>query len=220
MRRRFVYAVLGSTLLHGLIASALLLLARPVNVLPSRASLPADELSVSLTGPLKAAPPATPLRQQTADMPLRVADERDETGQTFLDPGFGSPYDLPALYSIFDSRVDLDWYPVEALDVRAEPMHEVLLPPLPDGLSGPGLITLEVFIDEFGLTDHVDILHAEPAAYYDDIARDVFMAARWSPAIKDGRFVRSRKLIEVCLGDCSGKSTEATGRTDKGILAP
>jgi protein TonB len=67
-----------------------------------------------------------------------------------------------------------------------------------DGVTGRALLL--VMIDESGTVRDVSVVEAEPADYFEDDAKRAFMSARFSPAYRNGRAVRSRVLVQVNYG--------------------
>jgi protein TonB len=67
-----------------------------------------------------------------------------------------------------------------------------------DGVTGRALLL--VMIDESGTVKGVSVVEAEPADYFEDDAKRAFMSARFSPAYRNGRPVRSRVLVQVNYG--------------------
>ena len=67
-----------------------------------------------------------------------------------------------------------------------------------DGVAGR--VRLLVMIDEAGVVRDVSVVEAEPASYFEDDAKRALQSARFSPAYRNGRAVRSRVLIEVNYG--------------------
>jgi protein TonB len=67
-----------------------------------------------------------------------------------------------------------------------------------EGVTGRALLL--VLIDEVGTVKDVSVVEAEPANYFEDDAHRALMSARFSPAYRNGRAVRSRVLIEVNYG--------------------
>lgn len=101
-------------------------------------------------------------------------------------------------------EVDTTWYVAEEVEVRAEPLI-VVIPRLPDEGNTKilvGRVILNVFVTEHGTTHHIDVVSSDPPGL-GPAASGAFRDARWTPAVRGGRFVRSLKVIEVCYGDCS-----------------
>lgn len=95
-----------------------------------------------------------------------------------------------------------DYYKARELDRRAEPLEEI---PLNNPMAGPGpgksvKVILLLLINEDGGVDSVATLEAPPAGGFGDMARAAFITTRFSPALKDGRPVKSQKIVEVLYG--------------------
>ena len=60
-----------------------------------------------------------------------------------------------------------------------------------------GKVRLRVFINERGTVDRALVVRAEPPGDFEDAALAAVLRLVYDPAIKDGRPVRSQKLIEV-----------------------
>jgi protein TonB len=97
---------------------------------------------------------------------------------------------------------DLTYYAAKQLDV-----YPALAAPLDlkyrgkaadDGVTGRALLL--VLIDEVGTVKDVSVVEAEPANTFEEDAKRALMSARFSPAYRSGRTVRSRVLIEVNYG--------------------
>lgn len=96
---------------------------------------------------------------------------------------------------------DQTYYPAKQLDVHAIPLQPInpQYPPAAAGISG-GEVTLLLLIDEFGKVREVSVLDANPRGYFEQSAVDAFRDARFAPAVKDGRQVRSRMVVRVSYG--------------------
>lgn len=60
-----------------------------------------------------------------------------------------------------------------------------------------GVVRLRVFISELGAVDSVRVVRAEPAGEFEEAAIAAAQRLVYDPAIKNGRAVKSQKLIEV-----------------------
>lgn len=85
----------------------------------------------------------------------------------------------------------LDAYPALLQPVRLEYPERASY----NNISGKVLAML--LIDETGSVNEVSIVKSEPPGYFEDAVRDVFAVARFFPARKGGRAVKSRVLISV-----------------------
>ena len=94
------------------------------------------------------------------------------------------------------------YYTAREVDLLAAPLEEV---PLTDPAVGPGpgksaRVVLLVLINEQGGVDSVATLQSSPPGMFDDMARSAFAATRFSPALKDGKPVKSQKIVEILYG--------------------
>ena len=94
---------------------------------------------------------------------------------------------------------DTTFYPARQLDVYPRllaPLQVQYPPAAAQGqITGQALVLL--MIDENGVVNEVSIVQAEPAGYFEESAAAAFSSARFSPARKDGRIVRSRVLVNL-----------------------
>lgn len=105
----------------------------------------------------------------------------------------------PAKESSF-TLPDLVFYPVNELDVYPVPVSPISVSSadtLLESGTPPARVSLWVSIDETGWPAEVAIHDADPEAVFDEAATTALRGARFSPARKDGRPVRSRVLIEL-----------------------
>jgi len=102
----------------------------------------------------------------------------------------------PAPAAVPDSR----HYPANELDVRPGIKVQVN-PAYParaarENVSGKAIVRL--YIDVNGAVERVEVERADPAGYgFDDSAAQAFSAARFSPAMKDGKRVRALMRVEI-----------------------
>lgn len=91
------------------------------------------------------------------------------------------------------------YYTVREVDVRASQLNEVMLvyPKLAYQMRIRGEVTLRIFINERGTIDTISILSATPPGVFEAAALTATRALRFSPAIKDGRSVKSQITIAV-----------------------
>ena len=64
-----------------------------------------------------------------------------------------------------------------------------------------GRVALLVLIDAEGAVNAVSVVDAQPAGYFEEDALRVFRSARFNPALRGGRAVKSRIVIEVNYGE-------------------
>jgi protein TonB len=96
---------------------------------------------------------------------------------------------------------DLTYYAARQLDV-----YPALVSPLElhdrdaAPAAGPGArALLLVLIDDTGIVKDVSVVEAANAAFFEYEAKRAFADARFTPAYRDGRAVRSRVLVEVSV---------------------
>jgi protein TonB len=91
------------------------------------------------------------------------------------------------------------WFSAEELSVRAEPLTPVQID-YPADLAESrvaGRVMLLLHIDERGLVRKAQVEKSLPEGVFDDAALAAWADVRFSPAIKDGLAVKSRKLLEI-----------------------
>lgn len=163
----------------------------PVPRSESLFTLPAD------AEPLSEALP--PIEEPPARMPTTSLLD----SLTPVDPG---PLDTVKPDADSGRLPDLGLAPTEAVYYKAGEVDEgarflnEILPEYPAeahfrGLTGT--VDLVLYIDEAGQIRDVTVERAEPAGFFEEAAIKAFRSARFAPAIKDGRAVRSRKNIRV-----------------------
>jgi protein TonB len=198
LRKRLFAALAVSVLLHAALcvvvtggarrqasvaASRPLLAVRIVPDASPRApeALPPREPIVRATPPAEPAP-SKPAPGPRAVVPHAARDVRAESAA------------IEAPDSTYYAAKQLDVYPalVRPLDLRYGGKAAA------DGVSGRALLL--VMIDESGTVRDVSVVEAEPGDYFEDDAKRAFMSARFSPAYRNGRAVRSRVLVQVNYG--------------------
>jgi hypothetical protein len=95
---------------------------------------------------------------------------------------------------------DPTYYPARELDAYPQPAQPLEF----DRLPGAGSIRLLLLIDEHGIVNELSLVEAGGSARLDEALRTVLVAARFIPARKDGRDVKSRVLLRVGPGPRSG----------------
>jgi protein TonB len=94
----------------------------------------------------------------------------------------------------FDSYLNMN-----EVDVRAEPANDVPLPyPVVAYMRRiPGVVRLNLFINEEGKLDRIDLIDATPKGIFEKDAIDTVSKLHFYPATRYGRPVKSQKTIEV-----------------------
>ncbi len=94
---------------------------------------------------------------------------------------------------------DPTYYPAKQLDVYPQPLAAIRLdyPESAANAKVDGRLVVLLLIDEFGVVNEASVVESQPEGYFEDAALAVFRAARFSPAQKQGRAVKSRVLLQV-----------------------
>jgi periplasmic protein TonB len=197
----------NSRLLAALCFSLLVHLSMPLLLSGGAARQGSSNVVRSLSVRVVAEPPAPP---RAAPPPPQIArvDEQARAPRPRVVPAERPRMESPAAVSEPESAgglpqaPDLTYYGTRQLDVFPR-----LLAPLDLGYRGKaaddgvaGRVRLLVMIDEVGMVRDVSVVEAEPASYFEDEASRALMAARFAPAYRNGRAVRSRMQIEVNYG--------------------
>ncbi|MFA5241481.1 MAG: TonB family protein [Sulfuricella sp.] len=94
---------------------------------------------------------------------------------------------------------DPRYYP--ALEVDVHPTALQLIQPFyPDGAASAqvaGSVVLELLLDESGKVQELSVEEASPPGIFEQSALDAFRNARFSPAQRNGRVVKSKMRIKV-----------------------
>jgi protein TonB len=91
------------------------------------------------------------------------------------------------------------YYLSSEVDVRAEPIGEtnLIYPQIAFQQRLPGKVTVSILINQRGGVDDVAIAKAEPPGVFEESALNAVRALKFSPALRGGRAVKSKKLVEV-----------------------
>lgn len=85
---------------------------------------------------------------------------------------------------------DPTWYPAKQLDVHPTALHEIK--PVYPEQDVEGRVVLLLLIDEAGVVKEATVVEANPEGVFEESARAAFSNARFAPAQKNGRAVKSR----------------------------
>jgi periplasmic protein TonB len=148
---------------------------------------------------LEQPPPRT--GQPVPSRPLAADDATREGGVAIPIPAEAAQpaVAVPSAAESSFALPDLVYHPAGDLDVYPVPVSPILVA-YPDSVrvaGAQGKVSLWVSIDETGWPAEVAIHDSDPAAVFDEAAMTALRGARFSPARKDGRPVRSRVLIEL-----------------------
>jgi outer membrane biosynthesis protein TonB len=206
--RRVLGAVLLSIALHAFLLSAF----KPVSAQYGgdrflRAQIRPASAVLQASAPGRA--PAMTQRAATGSrepsIAPRVMPEDGKLGKSSISDRQPRPGNLPDGRDAFvelDMKLLNQYYTAREVDQRAMPLQE---PALYNPLNGPAAgatakVVLLLLINENGGVDSVATLESRSFGPYDAIARNAFASIRFSPALKDGRPVKSQKVIEVIYG--------------------
>jgi protein TonB len=226
-RWRLFFALLASLAVHiGVIFGVRLVPAQPApevaTMIQARLEMEPDIAvssapAVTQTAPAKAAPApeaANRIRASEAPAPAPVVQPKPErktpalagpasdSGHETPDSGHGTALQdrqsaLPKVaIPLFE---DPTYYPVKQLDERPQVKQQVN-PVYPDVAAlenVEGEVTLLLLIDETGKVREVSVVEAKPEGYFEESAMAAFRSAEFTPAVKQGRRVKSRVMIRV-----------------------
>lgn len=94
---------------------------------------------------------------------------------------------------------DPTWYPAKQVDVHPTALYPIK-PDYPDKGAEQGVegnVVLLLLIDEAGVVKEVSVMEANPEVIFEESALSAFRNARFVPAQKNGRAVKSRMLVRV-----------------------
>lgn len=103
------------------------------------------------------------------------------------------------------------YYPAAEVDVHPAALH-FIQPPFPDAASAAGVngsVILLLLLDESGVVREISVEEASPPGYFEQSALDAFRNARFSPAQRQGRPVKSRMRIKVAYEQDPSPGKEA-----------
>lgn len=103
-----------------------------------------------------------------------------------------------AQLSALPTPEDPTYYPARSLDVfpaRLAAWDTAPIRAAAQGAAGSARATL--LIDEAGVVNEVESIHGATHESIEAAIRDLFLAARFSPARKDGRVVKARVLVSL-----------------------
>jgi TonB family protein len=91
------------------------------------------------------------------------------------------------------------WYTAREVDQRAEPLTPITLRYPDHAREQPvaGVVRLRLYIDEYGTVRRIRVTAADPPGVFEENAKKSWEAVRFSAARKDGRPVKSQKVIEL-----------------------
>jgi protein TonB len=198
---RIGLALLVSAALH------LLFVARVEIGGPRRQDLPPTiHARLSLESPLARQPSfpiRTPVRSSPDPQPLTTSSAppgEEPVPDPRADPDIAAPAPLESVAESepIPAPVDPVYYAARELDVYPVPIEPLRVP-----VDSParGWVRVLAMVDETGAVTRSEIFDSDPPAILDETALAVIRGARFSPARREGRAVRSRILIELSFED-------------------
>ncbi len=206
-RIRLAVAITLSSLVHLWLAGGVTVRA-PGHATTRGPAIISARLEIPVTPPVVPSPPQDGAKGVHENVPdsrrrARPADERaretvgdnPSPSSAFVDKTPDAHVPASALPAVSDP----EYYPARQLDVYPALMQPVNLDYPRHAATGNvgGRVLLMVLIDETGGVRELSIIDAGPARFFEDSLRAAFSEARFSPARKDGRAVKSRVLIGV-----------------------
>lgn len=94
---------------------------------------------------------------------------------------------------------DPTFYPAAKVDVHPQALRKIE-PAYPNAAADAGVqgeVTLLLLIDEYGVVKEASVADAKPEGWFEESALEAFKNARFTPAERKGRAVKSRVLIRV-----------------------
>lgn len=170
MDRRLATALACSLALHALLVALL-----PIGVGSTQESHGKGRLSVYLQ-------PAAPLAASAA---ASRHDSPPPLPPASIDPAAGSAGKAYLLPGEIDERA----YPIR--------LAALIYPEQAYQMRTRGIVKLRIYINESGKIDAVDVISANPPGVFEEAALQALLATPFMPAKKNGRTVKSQKLIEI-----------------------
>ncbi len=110
-----------------------------------------------------------------------------------------SPAPTPVAAVELPLAEDPTFYPAAQVDVHPRALRRIA-PVFPDAAADAGIqgeVTLLLLIDEYGVVKEASVADAKPEGWFEESALEAFKSARFRPAERKGRAVKSRVLIRV-----------------------
>lgn len=199
---RFALVLAGSLIFHFALIFGLQIRIQP----PQAVSRPALQVRLAPTFealPVTASePPLPPIEPEALEAPPSPAEQETGAPPPQTEPVASAlpGEQTPGLPSIAVPLVeDPTYYP--ALEVDVHPVAQQDIIPLYPNQAADDKITGSVILllnlDESGLVQEISVEESDPPGHFDQAALEAFRHARFSPAQKQGRIVKSRMRIKV-----------------------
>jgi TonB family protein len=92
---------------------------------------------------------------------------------------------------------DTTYYTIRQLDIYPVPAEPMRLDGVTQAAPRDARAVLELHINEGGRVEAAKIIEAHPRGDFEDVLRATFLATRFTPAVRDGRMVRSRVVVRI-----------------------
>jgi protein TonB len=154
-------------------------------------------LAPGVRGPVEPQSPTPPKQDAVravsdTTLPVDLVETREfAPGFESEPPSLRSPLELPLPETV-------RWFKASELDALAEPLSPIRFDRLPFlAALGQMALRLRVFIDEAGVVQEIRFEDRPDLAGLEEAVRREFLETRFYPAQKQGRAVKSQKLIEL-----------------------
>ena len=155
------------------------------------------EKSLPTAEPVKQAKPEPVQEPQPAIAPPQKLtsddSEQKQSDSVLSEQKSGLPaLDIPLME-------DPTYYPAKQLDEQPKPLQSIN-PEYPEDASAANIegdVTLLILIDELGVVKDVSVVDAIPEGYFEESAIAAFRNAKFVPAKREGREVKSRFMVRV-----------------------
>lgn len=151
------------------------------------------ELRTVTAEPHELLPSKEAVHKMDSSAPAKNQNESEQIA--IAPPDLSKPGNTTTLLSL-----PLDpYYASSEVDTRAEPLNEIDLvyPLVPLQQRLAGIVRLNIFVNERGGIDKIEVVDSEPSGIFEEAALQAVTALKFSPAIKDGIAVKNRKTIAV-----------------------
>lgn len=191
---RLTAALTASVILHGVGLYGLL-------VLPAGGGAAAGDHAAAINQPLQATlQPLSPV--VLVENKATTAPPATDIESASSNPPSESQFTLPGLY----------YFRLSEVDNPPAPLGDII----PDTAAWnqlgkrEGYLVLRVFISETGTVDKVEVVQAQPPGVFDGMEVPVFSAARFAPAVKGGKPVRSQMVAEIRYFDETDSAAQSS----------
>lgn len=207
---RFALTLAGSLILHFALIFGLQIRALPTDRIPAAViqvrlveshAVPPDAVPVAQTPPaspeaMELTPEPAPANPVAPPTPLLASAAPSESAQHL------PSIEIPLIE-------DITYYPAQQVDVHPAAL-QAIQPSYPDVAANAGVsgsVILLLLLDEGGMVRDISVQEANPPGHFEESAITAFRNARFTPAQRNGKVVKSKVLIKV--------SYELTGKNGK-----